>query len=214
MLRSLIFLCACVCSAADLTGTWDLTAQSEGKDVKVQLVLRDDGGKLAGSISSEQGSMDLEEVKVAGDQLTYKIPYHGGITMALKASGNSMAGTFTTAEGVSGTIEAMRGAAAAAPAAKAAGPAVSGVWNLTAQPAGMSLRLELNQSAEKLAGSLTPGNGEPVAVQDLKLEGSDVTFNVAVNGGTYSVKLTVSGSSMKGTFTGPEGSTGTIEGGR
>jgi len=106
MIRLLVFLLACVCSAADFTGAWNLTAKTaDGRELKVQLVLKGEADKLAGTISSNEGSMDLDEVKVSGDDLSCKIAYHGGTSIALKASGNSLKGSFTTADGAKGSLE-------------------------------------------------------------------------------------------------------------
>jgi hypothetical protein len=212
MRQLLVFLCACVCSAADVSGVWNFTAKTaEGTEYKAELVMKNDGGKLAGTISSTQGSVALEEIKVSGDNLSYTIPYRGGVAVTSKVSANSMKGTFTASDGMNGTIVAARAGAAAAAAN------VAGAWKLVARPpngAEVALQLDLTQTQDKLAGTMTLSTGDSATLEGPKLEGEDLTFKVTVNGSTYSVKLKISGTSMKGAFTGPDGSTGTLEGGR
>lgn len=105
----LIFLTACVAWAAEVTGTWNLLAEgADGQEYKLELVLESQNGNLSGTISSEQGSLALEDVKLTGNELTYKVPYQGGYVFKLTAEANNMKGTFTSPDGATGKVTATK----------------------------------------------------------------------------------------------------------
>ena len=90
---------------------------------------------------------------------------------------------------------------------------VTGKWKVDAQSStGTQYKLDLllKEEGGKLRGTLTTDQGEVVELQETKLEGDDLTFKLYVDPGAYSIKLKVSGNSMKGGYTGPSGETGTV----
>jgi hypothetical protein len=94
----------------------------------------------------------------------------------------------------------------------AAAADVVGKWDVIAKTAsGREYKLELNlaRSEGKLSGTISSDRGT-ASIEDAQLNGDELTYKVAVNEGTYQLKLTVAGDSMKGTFTSPDGSTGSL----
>ena len=73
---TLLALTAVLLAAAanEAIGTWDVTSSAnEGNEMNWTLVIKEDGGKLTGTISGEPGDFTLEDVKVDGHTLTFKI---------------------------------------------------------------------------------------------------------------------------------------------
>jgi hypothetical protein len=212
LIRTTILALFCLASAlaADVAGTWNVTATtSSGREYKLQLVLKDEGGKLVGTISNEQGSIALEELKVAGDELSYRIPASGGIVTKLTVAGAAMNGTFTTADGATGKVVASR-AAAAKPAS------IAGHWNCEATTSSgrpYKLQLDLAEEGGKLSGTITRADGS-APIDDAKLEGNNLSFKVAADGTVYTIKLTVEGQTLKGSYATPTGEGGNMTGGR
>ena len=113
--------------AADVTGKWNATATvAEGQEHKLEMTFRNEGGKLTGALSSDEGGTDLQDVQLQGDQLTFKIPARGGYDLKFTVKGDSMTGTFTSAQGRTGKVTASR---------VAEKPAVAGHWKAEAKTA-------------------------------------------------------------------------------
>lgn len=105
----LIFLAACVAWGAEVTGTWNLVLEgSNGEEYKAELAIEGQGASLSGTISNEQGSLALEDVKLSGNELTYKVPYQGGYTFKMTADGNNMKGTYISPDGATGKATATK----------------------------------------------------------------------------------------------------------
>lgn len=193
--------------AADVVGKWNVTASSpSGREYKLELVIRNNDGKLSGTISSVQGSVDLQDMQLKGDELTYKIPTgEGGYAIKFTVAGDSMKGTYTSADGTTGPAAATR-AAATAPAG------VTGKWKMAAKSnAGRQYDVVLNIASDqgKLSGTLTAPEGT-LPLTDPKLDGDQFSFKLIVDEGSYNIKATLAGDSMKGTYTGPNSETGTL----
>ena len=206
----LALVCLSAAAAGDVTGTWNVTATTpKGREHKVQMVLKDEGGKLVGTMSSEQGSIALQDLKLAGDELSYRIPASGGYVVKLTVAGAEMNGTFTAADGAAGKVTASRAAAAKA-------VSVAGHWNCDVKSGSgrlYKLQLDLAEEGGKLSGAITRSDGS-APVDDAKLEGNELSFKVAADGTVYTVKLTVEGETLKGSYTSPAGEGGSVTGGR
>lgn len=208
MLRilGLVLACAWAAGAADVTGKWNVTAAApSGREFKAELLLQNEGGKLSGTMSSSQGTFVLEEVKFVGGELSYKVSAGAGYTLKFKVAENSMRGNWTSDDGATGAISATRAGAAAA-------GGVAGRWKGQAKSSGgreYNIQLEIAEENGKLTGTLGTDEGS-VALQEASLEGSEFSFKLATDEGTYTVKLAVSENAMKGTYSGPGGETGNV----
>jgi len=192
----LITLMAAAALAADIAGKWDVTAQSPaGRSMKLELVLKQDGDKIAGTLGNERGTVDLTDVKLEGNDLNFKITVEGVYTVKLALSGDSMKGTSTGSDGVAWQITAARPAAAPA-------SALAGKWKLNGKRAGGgedNVELELMDDGGKLTGAIL-AEGTKLPIQDVKLEGKELSFRLPTPQGDYTLKLTVGENSMKGTY--------------
>ena len=74
-LFALSVLCVSAAAArADVAGAWTMTyTTKEGVSLESTLTLKMEGDKLTGTVSSARGSVALNEVSVAGDQITFVI---------------------------------------------------------------------------------------------------------------------------------------------
>lgn len=204
------FLICWSATAADVAGKWNVTAATPGgREYKLEMELRNEGGKLSGEMSSAQGSTALQDVLLSGDQLSYKLPV-GANTYSVKftVAGSTMKGTWAAADGSGGSTTATRaaGAAAVSPAA------VTGKWDLASKSdSGRERKLVLEVASQEgnLSGTITAPEGS-VPLTQPKLEGNQFTFQLVVDDATYTVKLAVAGAAMKGSYTGTNGDNGTV----
>ncbi len=59
--------------AAEATGTWKWTVERNGQTIEQTLKLKQDGEKLTGTISRQDNETAIEEGKVSGDTVTFKV---------------------------------------------------------------------------------------------------------------------------------------------
>jgi hypothetical protein len=192
----LMTLAAGAAPAADIAGKWDVTAQSPaGRSMKLDLVLKQDGDKIAGTLGNERGTVDLTDAKLEGNDLSFKLMVESGYTVKLALSGDSMKGTSTGSDGTVWQVSAAR------PAATPAG-SITGKWKLTGKRADGgedNVDLELKDDGGKLTGAILTGDMS-LPLQDVKLEGKELSFRLPTPQGEYTLKLTVGENSMKGTY--------------
>jgi hypothetical protein len=91
------------CWAADnpVVGKWDCTSNDgTGQELTWTLVVKEDGGKLSGSLIGGLGAVDLIEPRLEGNTFTFKIYVNANCTAEakLKVEGKKMDGKFGCAE--------------------------------------------------------------------------------------------------------------------
>jgi len=206
---ALIFACSLLASAADVAGKWNLTAKDpDDATIKAELVLQQNGGQWSGSMKGDEGSVPLRNVSCDGTNLKFTLTYAGtDVTLKMKLGGDTLKGVYTTEEGPSGPVEATRVAQGAV-----------GVWNLkTVGPDGdsVSLRLTLKQDGSVWRGRMIADSYDvDLSLEDVKVDGSAVSFRVPTEMGAYSVVAQVSADSFQGTATAPDGTKNPIKGSR
>jgi len=214
---SLAILTLAACAwAAPVTGKWKVTANApDGNTYNVDLVVKDEGGKLTAVLESERGSMPLQEVALNNDELTFKLVMDmGAIPFKLKVDGDTMKGTLTTPDGASGSVTGKRDGAAAPAAAATSAVSAAGTWKVESKDAEgnvMKVSIELKQDGAKLTGQVVVENGDAAPISDGKIEGNAFSFKIQADG-EFEVMGTVEGDQVKGTFKTPNGSKGTFSG--
>ena len=192
--------------AADIAGKWDVTAQSPaGRSMKLELVLKQDGDKITGTLENDRGTVDLTDAKLEGSDFSFKITVEGVYTVKLTLSGESMKGTSTGPDGAAWQITAARPAAAPA-------SALAGKWKLNGKRAGGgedNVELELADDGGKLTGAIL-AEGMKLPLRDVKLEGRELSFRLPTPEGEYTLKLTIGENSMKGTYASGDGKPGEV----
>jgi pimeloyl-ACP methyl ester carboxylesterase len=114
-LGTLFLLLAASLVAADITGKWDFVATvGVGQEMKMEMSLARDDGKLTGTMSARGNTVTLTDVAQNGNDLTFKLPI-GGMPYDIKMTlaGEAMKGTFSAPTGMTGEVRATRPAAAA-----------------------------------------------------------------------------------------------------
>ncbi|MGD0518690.1 MAG: hypothetical protein ABSA26_14240, partial [Thermoguttaceae bacterium] len=68
-------------SKSKLAGRWEgkITRQN-GEELKLVYTFKVDGEKLTGSVESPMGELKIDEGKVKGDELSFKVEINGGVT--------------------------------------------------------------------------------------------------------------------------------------
>jgi hypothetical protein len=219
LLASLVFTFTAL--AADVTGKWTLTAKTPGGDeVKAELILKEDGGKLAGTVSNPEGAAPLREVEFKDNTLTGKLTYMDTpVKLNMKLDGDKLSGVYATDSGETGEVQALR---QPVPNQKDAAPGVgvnpAGVWKLTTNgPDGGEVKLEVTL---KLDGGQWSGRmviaeyNVDIALTEIHVAGADVSFKVPTDNGTYNVTAKVTGGKMEGTSEDPNGTKVKIVGSR
>jgi hypothetical protein len=114
MIRILVAVAGIVLLGAGLlaaanaaVGTWEVVSAMDGggDEMTWKLVIKEDAGKLTGTISGEPGDFTLEDIKVEGDTLTFKVSIDDQTyTTEAKISGSKLDGVFKSA-GAKGTLK-------------------------------------------------------------------------------------------------------------
>jgi hypothetical protein len=240
-----IILAAFVCIAAlagaahaqtvDVTGTWDLTFNTQNGPMSAALTLRKEGDKLAGTLSGPQGDVAVEGTqKEAAVALNLSVQTPNGpfaIAMSGTQTGDSLAGTVDFGGRGQGEWSGKRKAVSAAssssssssPGARQAQtekPAdVAGVWAFTIQTGNGTgtPTVTFKQDGEKLTGTYdSPLLGTHEFTGSIKGNAITFGFEAAIEGNA--IKLTYTGTvdkdTMKGTVVFGELGEGTFTGTR
>ena len=210
-LMMILSLAFCVTAFGGPVGKWKVAANApDGNVYNVDLVVKDEGGKASAVLSSERGEMPLQDVVIAGDDLTFKLVMDmGPIAFKLKAAGDNLDGAMTLPDGTGGKVTGKRdGAAAPAAAATTKGASVAGKWNVvTKGPDGGEIKvtMEFVETEGKYSGQVKTENGDVAPVTDIKLDGDDFSFKVPTDEGAWSGTGKVAGKEIKGTVKAPNG---------
>ena len=202
--------------AADVAGKWNAVAKDpSGTEIKAELILKQDGGKLTGTMGGSEGSIQLENVEFKDNVLTYKLDYSGTpVTVKMTLDGDKLKGSYTTDSGETGPIEAER---VIEKAAAAASPIV-GDWKVsTTGPDGSPLKLvlTLKQDDGKWSGEIVIEDfGMTVPLTDIKVDGGSFTCNVPTDNGTYAIQAKVADDKLEGATTAPDGTKNKMAGTR
>lgn len=211
-LTMILMLAFCVSAFGGVVGKWKVAANApDGNVYNVDLIVKDDAGKASAVLASERGEMPLQEVTIAGDDLTFKLVMDmGPIAFKLKAEGDNLAGAMTLPDGSGGKVTGKRDGAAAAPAAAATSTTASaaGKWVVVSKtPDGgeMKVTMDITEAAGKYSGQVTTENGDVAPVTDIKLEGDVFSFKVPTDEGAWAGTGTLAGKEIKGKVKAPNG---------
>jgi hypothetical protein len=62
---------AALALGADVAGKWTGQMPARGETVDATFTFRNEGGKVTGTMTGPQGQVDLQDVKVEGDQISF-----------------------------------------------------------------------------------------------------------------------------------------------
>lgn len=204
---------------ANVAGTWDITVESpQGKRTSM-LIIKQEGGKLVGTMKSQRGERPLDSVTVKGNEITMAmtLPIQGmdmTITYKGKVEKDSMKGEADFGGLASGEWSAVphkEGTPAAAPATPATGAAasaanISGTWKfdvLLEDGGEGNPTFTFKQEGETLTGNYKGPLGEAPVTGTIKNGEAKFSIKVAFQGEevvvNYAGKLAAS-DSMTGTM--------------
>jgi hypothetical protein len=181
---------------ADVTGTWTATFDADGRTYPATMVLKEDGEKASGTITSDRGDTTITGT-VTGRTVAFAFTTsgeNGPIPIAMKGDvdGDTMKGTFDYGSGV-GTWNASRGTQQKEPP-KSDAPAtkfdVTGEWafsielpNISATPT-----VVLKQDGESLTGEYQSAQyGKFPLKGTIKGDTIDFGFEMTIEGNALSV---------------------------
>ena len=98
---------------AQAAGTWDVTVTPPGQTVTMTFTLVQDGQSLEGTVTNDEGTLQIYDGSVSGDTVSFKfeVDMGGGpteITISGTVSGDSMSGTASVADLGAAPMEATR----------------------------------------------------------------------------------------------------------
>jgi hypothetical protein len=207
--------------AADVTGTWNVTFNTQQGAIPAQLILKKDGDKLVGTVSSQMGSSPVEaEVKAKALSVWFNFQGQSGpmaIEMNGDVDGDSVKGTTMIAGTAGGDWTATREKAASTPSSPSSpsspstppstapstapstpsspsSPSLTGTWNVTVVLPEMTANptLALKQDGEKLTGEYVSAQYGKFPVSGT-VKGSDVTFGFTMNIESNAINVTYTG---------------------
>jgi hypothetical protein len=173
-------------------------------DIPITVTLKNDGGKLSGSVDTPQGPAPITSGTFANGKLMMKLDAGGNeITINARLEGDKITGEWELA-GQTGTLELKRaGAAAGTTPAKpemSADP-VSGEWDATVDVQGQQFpfTLKLKLEGEKVTGTSDSAQGS-AAVSNGTFKGDKLSFSLDTPNGAVSMTATVKDGKMTGDF--------------
>jgi hypothetical protein len=198
--------------AADATGTWTVSFNTQNGVIPATVTIRKDGDKLVGTIAAQEGNSPLE-AEVKGKALTVWFNYSANgqaipVEMDGAIDGDSAKGTMSAGGNAAGDWTATREKTAKddKPSAGDSKPAASltGDWTmaLALDQVNATPALSLKQDGEKLTGTYTSQQYGKFPITGT-VKGNDVSFTV---------NLTVEGNAITGVYTGKVQPDGTIAG--
>jgi hypothetical protein len=92
-----------------LMGKWNMISETDGDPVNWTLVLKDDGGKLTGTLTSPDGEALAKDFSYDGGVIKFKAPYNDqDYDIELKLVGDKLDGTWS-GDGNSGKTSGTKG---------------------------------------------------------------------------------------------------------
>ncbi len=202
----------------NVAGAWDVTLSTPQGDNTVNVVLKQDGDKITGTLASPMGEVPLTGTATAGNLKAVGNIDVGGaaleLTLTGKVAGDSLNGTVKLGDfgefPFAGKRAAAQAAAPAAPAAPAARPAASvsaagagGKWDVVLIIPGAGefpMTATLTQATDKVTGTISSQAGDvPVAGT---MTGSALLLVFTAQTPQGDISITMSGTLGAAGFTG------------
>lgn len=186
-------------------GTWNLTFNTDQGPMPGQLVLKKDGDKLGGTITSDQAGTMPVEAQVDGKTLSVWFNYPGQsgpmpVEVTGTIDGDNVKGSFTLSGSAGGTFAGARekDASPATPSKDAAAPSLTGTWIVSLQLDTLSATptLNLKQDGDKLSGDYISEQYGKFPVTGT-VKGSDLTLSFSMSAQGTPVDVTYTGTIQK-----------------
>lgn len=202
-LIGLLLLISASLFAAGLPGNWIITSQDEGgSPTKGELILTDKDGVLGAKMTLLNGvEIPVRNVKRSGDAFTFDFDYRDAVVrVSLALDGDKLKGKWDGPSGEGAPVLCTRKAEA------------GGRWTLTATTASgnpIKALIEVKDEGGKLSGMLTAEQGG-APMSEIVLTDAAFSFKLQLDAGAYVIRTEREGEGYKGTFTAPDGRSGTV----
>jgi len=175
--------------AVDVTGHWDTIVKlPDGTEFPLKYEFKSDGGKFTGTVEGPAGPIDLRDVKLAGDTLTYKatigdneVNYEGKVADG-KIKVKSRGGPFGDREYIlTRPLD------------------LAGTWETKftgGDGTEIPLTFEFKVDGDKLTGTVEGPLGK-LPISNGKISGDEISFEVDVNGTIIKYKANAKPSEFK-----------------
>jgi sugar lactone lactonase YvrE len=106
----LLILAASLWAAASIAGTWDVSSvDPHGNPIRATLTMKEDGGKLVGSLTVEGLLLGMSDAHMSGDAFTCKVTHEGRVfDVKMKVAGDSLEGVWESSGGRKGNLKGKR----------------------------------------------------------------------------------------------------------
>ena len=107
---AILILAAPLWASAPIAGTWNVSSvDPDGNPIRATLTMKDDGGKLAGSVTVEDMLLGVSDAKMSGGTFTCKVTYEGRVfEVKAKVTADSIEGGWESSGGRKGAIKGNR----------------------------------------------------------------------------------------------------------
>ncbi len=178
-----------------VAGTWKITVETPNGSRERTLVLKQQGDKLAGTVTGPMDeSIPVEDVSVSGKLLRFSV--------SSARNGQTVKRTYTASvdgDSLNGTIEggnqtrSFTGKREAAPAPLAS---LAGTWKLAVQAPDQTYHptVTLSNQEGKWSGTLVDEQGDKADLKELVVNGSKLDFSADLDTGGMLIHLKFSGS--------------------
>lgn len=192
-------------AATDITGTWsgNLSTPS-GNSIPFTYVFKVDGTKLTGTVQGPRGdSRSMDNGKVDGDKFSFNVSVNGttitneGTVNAdgtIKLNTKTSDGSFPPAELTLTRVKTDAPAPAAAAGTASIATDINGTWTGDVPtPDGNSFTLTyvFKVDGAKLTGTVQGPQGDPLSLDNGKIDGGKFSFDVSFNGITIHNDCTI-----------------------
>jgi hypothetical protein len=108
LLPTILLLCG-LPLLAELEGDWAVVSESSyGETYHLRLTLKEVDGELSGTLGTPEGPVDLRNIQLQGDELTFEVWIAGSsYSVQAKVDGDEMTGTWRGG-GDTGTVKARK----------------------------------------------------------------------------------------------------------
>ncbi len=106
----LLILAATLWAAVPIVGTWDVSSvDADGNPIRAALTIKEDSGKLVGSVTVEDRLLGMSDAHMSGDTFTCKVTYEDRVfDVKMKVTGDSIEGAWESSGGRKGHIQGKR----------------------------------------------------------------------------------------------------------
>jgi len=107
---ALLILAASLWAAAPIVGTWEVTSvDPDGNPIRATLIVKEDGGRLTGSLTVEDMVLRMSDAAMSGDTFTCKVTQEGrAYDVKAKVDGDSLEGAWESSGNRKGNIKGKR----------------------------------------------------------------------------------------------------------